>query len=68
MTGETRTYTFFGHWENDRIVVTEYAEGVHEDDRPDTGEYDEGLWAASGTGATVAAAEADARSEYDEND
>lgn len=60
-----KTWTFFGHWENSRIVVEYVEEGVHSDPRIDTGYWDQGLWADSGTGATLEEAEARAKAEYE---
>jgi hypothetical protein len=66
--GETmKTWTFFGYWEDDRIVVESYTEGEVDDTRVDTGAHEQGLWAASGTGTTVDEARADALSEYDQH-
>lgn len=63
-----QTWTFFGHWDAGRIVIEDYAPGVVEDDREDHGEWEQGLWAASGTGVTLDEAEKDARAEYDETE
>jgi hypothetical protein len=60
-----RTYTFFGHWEDGKIVVTDVTDGVVMDDRHDDGRYEEGLWSASGTGRTETEAEAETISEYE---
>ena len=59
------TVTFFGHWEYGRIVAEHWERGVIEDDREDTGIWDEGLWAASGTGETLATIWADLKDEYE---
>lgn len=60
-----KTWTFVGHWENDRIVVEYIRPGEVVDDRDDTGFWEQGLWAASGTGATVEEAEANVIAEYE---
>lgn len=61
-----RTWTFFGHWDNDRIVVewVEEGDGIW-DQRDDDGRWEQGLWAASGTGETEAEAEANVKAEYE---
>ena len=61
----TNTWTFMGHWENDRIVVEYAVPGEVEDEREDTGYWDEGLWAASGSGETLEEAQATAVAEYE---
>jgi hypothetical protein len=59
------TWTFFGHWEHDEVVVDYAAPGVLQDERQDhTGAWPEGLWAAVGSGATVKEAEAEAIAAY----
>lgn len=66
-TAEPKTWTFCGHWEDDRIVVDYVLPGEVEDDRDDdSGEYPEGLWAASASGVTVEEARAAAIAEYEE--
>ncbi|AYQ99119.1 hypothetical protein PBI_BABOJAY_139 [Mycobacterium phage BaboJay] len=59
-------WTFFGHWEDDHIVVDYITPGEHEDDREDTGRWEQGLFAASASGATIAEAEAAVRAEYED--
>jgi hypothetical protein len=49
------TWTFLGHWENNRIVIDRVLDGKVPDRRRDTGEWDQGLWADSGTGTDMAA-------------
>lgn len=66
MTDQPQTWTFMGHWDNDRIVVEYAVAGEVDDLRVDTGRWDQGLWAASGTGATMAEAEANAKAEYED--
>jgi len=62
-------WTFFGHWENDRIVIDMHLPGVHEDTRvEDYDRWPEGLWCDTGHGDTVEEAEADARNGYYEAD
>jgi hypothetical protein len=60
-----KTWTFFGHWENDRIVVEWSLEGTAEDGRDNDGEHQQGLWSASASGPDVATAEATAIAEYE---
>lgn len=60
-----QTWTFVGHWEDDRIVIDYVLDGEQEDDREDVGEWEQGLWAASASGATIAEAEAAAVDEYE---
>jgi hypothetical protein len=60
-----RTWTFVGHWEGDEIVVEHVLEGTHGDHREDTGYWDQGLFAAAGTGATQEEALAAVRAEYE---
>jgi len=61
-----QTWTFFGHYNDaDELVIEHAVKGEHEDTREDDGTHAGGLWADSGTGATQAEAEADARSEYE---
>lgn len=64
---EQQTWTFFGHWEEDRIVVEYVLPGIEEDERIDVGYWEQGLWAASGSGATMAEAQAAVIAEYEEN-
>ena len=47
------TWTFVGHWEEDKIIVEYVLPGEVEDRRVDVGYWEQGLWAASGTGATL---------------
>jgi hypothetical protein len=61
------TWTFMGHWEGDRITVTDIKEGEVDDDRKDTGRHEQGLWAASASGPSVEVAAHIAAAEY-END
>ena len=63
--GIERTWTFIGHWANDRIVVEWVEEGEVEDHREDTGQYPEGLWAASGSGPDIKTAQAAVIAEYE---
>lgn len=59
-------WTFYGHWENDRIVVESHEEGEHEDNREDTGYWEQGLWAAGAQAPTVEMAQAMALTEYEQ--
>jgi hypothetical protein len=63
--GAQKTWTFVGHWENDRIEVEYILDGEVQDTREDTGYWEQGLWAASGTGNTVKEAQANAVAEYE---
>jgi hypothetical protein len=64
-TRPARTWTFFGHWEADRIVVDYTQPGQVWDDRQDDSvTWPQGLWAASGSGATVEEAKAAAIAAY----
>lgn len=57
-----RTWTFFGHWDDgDELVIDHAVEGCHIDVYEDPVLYSGGLWCDSGTGTTIAEAEADAR-------
>lgn len=59
------TWTFVGHWEDDRIVVEYVVPGDVADPREDTGFWEQGLFASSGTGATEEEALAEVRAEYE---
>lgn len=59
------TWTFFGHWQGDQLVVEYSYPGEVQDEREDNGEYPEGLWAAAASGATEAEAQANAVGEYE---
>lgn len=59
-----RTWTFFGHWDNDVIHVEYFVPGEVADERVDTGYWEQGLWAAPGTGLTLEAAQAAVLAEY----
>ncbi len=61
------TWTFCGHWDNDRIVVEYALPGDLSDDRQDDGTWPQGLWAAAGSGATVEEAQAAAIAAYQDN-
>lgn len=60
-----QTWTFFGHWQDGRIVVEYTAPGEVQDDREDTGQYPEGLWAAAGTGVDEKTVQAAVIAEYE---
>jgi hypothetical protein len=60
-----QTWTFVGHWENDRIVVTKVLPGCVQDDREDDGRWEQGLWAAAGSGPTVDLAQRKVIEEYE---
>jgi hypothetical protein len=63
-----QTWTFVGHWENDRIVVEYAIPGNVEDERIDTGYWEQGLWAAPASGATIEEAQAAAIAEYEDDE
>ncbi len=68
MTGQQQTWTFFGHWKDDHIVV-EYSEpGDVPDDRRDTGQWEQGLWAAAASGPDEATARTAALDEYEDDE
>lgn len=60
-----KAWTFFGHWDGE-LVIDHAVVGEHDDVYPDQGEYEEGVWAASASGATIEEAEANARAEYED--
>ena len=62
-----QTWTFFGHWENDRLVVEYSIPGEHEDLRRDYGYWEQGLWADSGTGATEDEARTEIVGQYEDD-
>jgi len=66
--GERQTWTFCGHWENDRIEIDYVLPGNVEDERIDVGRYEQGLWAAAASGATMEEAQAAAIAEYEDED
>lgn len=61
------TWTFFGHWDNDRVVVEYTLPGDVSDDREDNGTWPQGLWATSGSAATVEEAQAVAIAAYQDD-
>ena len=62
---EEQTWTFVGHWEDDRIVVEYVLPGEQQDQRTDAGYWEQGLWAAAGYGATVEEAQKNVIDEYE---
>jgi hypothetical protein len=62
---QMRTWTFYGHWDNDGIVVEYTRPGEHQDDRVDTGFWEQGLFAASASGRTKEEALGKLRAEYE---
>lgn len=60
-----QTWTFVGHWENDRIVVEYVLEGDVDDVRIDAGYWEQGLWAAAGSGTDMAETQAAVIAEYE---
>lgn len=50
---DTPTFTWFGHWDEDELVLEYAVAGDIEDDRPDFDEEGYQAFAASGTGATA---------------
>jgi hypothetical protein len=65
---ELQTWTFCGHWDNDIIEIDYVLPGEVDDERIDTGYWEQGLWAASASGATMAEAQAAAIAEYSAQD
>lgn len=65
---ELKTWTFMGHWENDKIVVEYAVPGNVQDQRIELGYWEQGLWAAPGDGVTIEEAEANAKAEYEEDE
>lgn len=63
-----QTWTFVGHWDNDRIVVEYVLDGDQEDTREDAGFWPQGLWAAAASGNTEEEAQARAIAEYEPTD
>lgn len=61
---EPKTWTFFGHWNNDELEIEYAIPGEVSDERIGLGFWDEGLWCDSGTGATIEEAQAAARAPY----
>lgn len=59
------TWTFFGHYEGSELVINHAVLGEVEDVYPSGWEFPDGLWCDYGAGATLEAAEADARSKAD---
>lgn len=60
------TWTFFGHWnDSDELELEYHVEGDVEDQRDDSGFWDGGLFAASGTGDTPDQAWAEIKKEYE---
>ncbi len=68
MSGELKTWTFVGHWDNDEIVIEYEVLGEADDPREDTGRWEQGLFAASASGYTIEEAEAAMRAEYEGED
>ncbi len=60
-----QTWTFCGHWEDGRIVVDYVLPGEVADERIDTGRWEQGLWAAAGSGSNVHEAMAATIAEYE---
>jgi len=52
-----RTFTFFGHWQDDHIVVDYHVPGTVEDTRDDD-RWEQGLWSATASASTVERAQA----------
>lgn len=59
-------WTFFGHWDNDEIVVEYIQDGRVYDPREDTGFWEQGLFASSAAGATRDEALTKVRHEYED--
>jgi hypothetical protein len=63
-----QTWTFVGHWENDRIVVEYILNGEQVDPREDTGYWEQGLFAEAESGFTQEDALDKLRAKYEEDD
>lgn len=59
------TWTFFGHWDCDALVIEYVREGKHTDDREDTGYWEQGMWCDTATAATKDEALQMLRDEYE---
>lgn len=62
---DQQTWTFVGHWENDRIEVEYVLPGDVEDERIDVGYWEQGLWASSGSGTDMKETQARVIAEYE---
>lgn len=61
-----QTWTFMGHWnDSDELELEYHVEGVVEDPRIDSGFWEGGLFAASGTGDTPEQVWAAIKEEYE---
>jgi hypothetical protein len=58
-------WTFFGHWEDGKVIIEYVENGVSVDDRDEDFEHEEGLFSATGHGRTVDEAERAVRAEYE---
>lgn len=65
---KAQTWTFVGHWENDRIIVEYTLNGEQVDPREDTGYWEQGLFAESASGLTQDEALAKIRARYENLD
>lgn len=63
-----QTWTFYGHWDEDRLVIDHASLGAHEDVYPDDGSWEGGSFADTGTGRTIGEAESDLRQQYGADD
>lgn len=65
-TAESRTWTFFGHFDDaDDLLICHAVEGRHDDVYPEDDVFEGRLWAGHGAGTTLEEAEKDARSRYE---
>lgn len=63
-----QTWTFYGHWLDDELIIDHASIGSHDDVYPDGGVWEQGPFADSGTGYTIEEAEGEVRARYEDND
>jgi hypothetical protein len=64
---EPKTMTLVGHWDGNTIVVEDIYDGDVDDDREETGYWDQGLWCSAGTGRSEAEVAASMLDEYEQS-
>lgn len=64
---EPKTMTLVGHWDGNTIVVEDVYDGDVDDEREETGYWDQGLWASSATGTSEAKIAAGMLDEYEQS-
>lgn len=60
-----QTWTFFGHWDCDELVMDAFVPGEFQDGREDDGTYEQGLFCDSASAATWQEAWQQLRDEYE---